>query len=79
MGAIPSYSEAILTLDVWTSILAHSPGSRISIHREFLAEHVGTGLELYHVACASYVGHTQVSAVGLFCPERVLSLILDTE
>ncbi len=36
----------ILTRDIWTSIRAHSPGSRISIHREFYAEHVGTGLKL---------------------------------
>ncbi len=51
--------RAILTLDLRTSILAHSPGSRISIHREFNAEHVGTGLELIPCSVLSYVinGH----------------------
>ncbi len=29
-----------------TSVLAHSPGSRIPMCREFYAEHVGTGLKL---------------------------------
>ncbi len=53
--------RAILTLDLRTSILAHtcSPESRISIHREFNAEHVGTGLELIPCSVLSSVinGH----------------------
>ncbi len=27
---------------------------------------------LYRIACATYIGHTQVSAVGLFRPARAL-------
>ncbi len=61
---------AILTLDIRTSIHAHSPGSQISIHREFYAEHIGTGLELIlrsmRNLCRSL--YTLVSAVGLFRP-----------
>ncbi len=62
-GAIPSHGEAILTLDIRTSKLVHSRGSRISIHQEVYAEHVGTGLELtlrsvttLHRSCAGECG-----------------------
>ncbi len=72
IGALPSHGEAILTPDMRTSILAHSRGTQISIHREFYAEHVGTGLELILRTVHNLRRSSTSSVVWLFRPACVL-------
>ncbi len=62
-----------------TSVHTHSPGSRIPMHREFYAEHVGTGLKLVSRRVRklrrSHAGDFDwviSSSIGLFRPAGVL-------